>query len=163
MKNMEKRFLYNKRGISQVVVTILLILIGIVAVSIVSVVIIGFTRDSLDNDCLSMLGKVEIDTGAYACYDSSDVKLSIKLKEVEVKGFIVNIYGDGKSQRFEFDASGGTGVAMLDGGSFELPGKGEERTYVLSTTLTTPGSAELGFLTEGGDTCEAGSAELYPC
>ena len=149
-----------KKGLSQVVATILLVLISVIAVGILAGVIIPWVTESLDNSCLKILDKAQIDKDAYACYDGRDVKLSIKIEDITVKGFVVSIFGEGRSQKFNIP---GTGVTMFGGGTVELPNPGEERTYILATNLNQPGSAELGIVTESDKLCEAGSVELYPC
>lgn len=163
----------NKRGLSQVVTTVLLILIGVATVAIVAGFIIPWVRESLSEDCFKMIDKAEIDEAAYACYESGsepyDVKLSIKIKDIEVSGFIVNIYAGGTSERFEIKPGTGDDVKTLYGEAIttdNMPDEGEERTYVLTTEFsgdTKPGSAELGVITKSGKTCEVDSAELYPC
>ena len=65
----------KKRGLSQIITTVFLILISLAAISILAGIVIPWVRNSLSNECFKMIDKVEIDEGAYACYYKNDFKL----------------------------------------------------------------------------------------
>ena len=170
MKNTEQMFMFkmDKKGVSQIVATILLVLISVGAVAILAGVIIPWVRNSLGEECgLDIVGKeiAKIDKEAYACYNHTGVYLSIEIREIDVSGFIVNIYSKGTSERFAIEEGTSDAVFMKDGSTdILIPDRGTEKTYLLKTSFTEePGRAELAIVTEKGNKCEADSAELYVC
>jgi len=168
----------GKRGLSQVVTTIMLVLLGVVAVSILAGILIPYVRNSLSEDCFKLIGEAEIDKGAYACYypvyddpedlenrviEGHQVLISIKIKETDINGFIININAEGKSERFRADEDGHENIEILDG-NWEIVNRGLERTYNITTEFVkSPGEATLNIISEKNHVCEMDSAELYLC
>lgn len=148
----------SKKGLSQVIATILLILLSVAAVAILAAAIIPFVRESLSGgkECFEAVGLLEIDTEkGYTCYDSGEkeVKVMIKkaAKDVELRGIKIAIFDGttGKTHDIETD----------------LPGKGEERTYTIDANeLDRIESVEIAPIMESGKTCDAtDKAEIEEC
>ena len=162
----------RKKGISPVITTVLLILLSISAVVIIAGVIIPFIKDSLSGskECFEVIGQLEIDTESiYTCYDDSNnlVNLTIKrgVKEIDLEGFMIAISGGGTSETFEIEGGEVGNVEMLNGSSdIVIPKRGEERTYSITTTLSTLDYAEIAPIMKSGTTCEpTDKAEIEMC
>ncbi len=170
-----KNKIIEKRGISPIITTVLLIMVSIVAVLIVAGFIIPFIRDSLgeSKDCFDVVDQLEINTGSgYTCYynESSTnmiANLTVKrgTKEVDINGFVLAVSGGGSSKTFEIKEGVVLGVKMLSGSSnIEIPEKGEEMTYSINTTLPEVRYAEIAPIMKSGKICRSlGKAEIEKC
>ena len=146
----------NKRSLSTVVASLLMVLLVVVAVGIVSQIIIPMVREDLSSagSCLDAMGNVEINK-EYTCFDlsASDIKISIETKKIKVDGFVISYYMEGNSKSTTIDAE-----------NYELPGENEARLYPLIMPL--------GFIPEivkvapivNGEICnEMDQLILSPC
>jgi len=124
----------KKSAQSQIVATVLLILITIVAAGLIMAFVIPFVKDKLpsqNENCLEVISKVRISSG-YTCYDSPNNTQSVQIHiddiRDSIKGFVIELGGPSSkaTRALEDDNSG---VSMYGGGSFELPNNTEERTY----------------------------------
>jgi len=145
---------------SGIIAAVLLILIVIIAAMIVLTFVVPFVKDQLQGgDCLAVAGKMEITTNPrYTCYNSTSEILNIQVHygdlENLTKGFQLTIESAGKSKSIEV-VPGTTDVKMYDGGTIELPGKNEERTYNITNITSTPESIEIYPILNSGKTCDA--------
>ncbi len=133
----------DKRGISPVVATILLILITIAAVVLIAGFLITWVKESLPQvNCVDVLGMVKIvEDKQYTCSGSNLAKVMIEVgyADVEVNGLVIVLSGGGESKRFEI--INGTKTADLPGVSsgdidIEVPEQGETRTYTFNLLET---------------------------
>jgi flagellin-like protein len=96
-----------KRGISDVVATVLIIMITIAAVGIVWAIIIPMIRDSVDSRCDNI--DVSIQTGGYTCYDSGKKILMLQVvkgsSDINVTGLNVYLESEGSSFAFPTNLS----------------------------------------------------------
>ena len=138
----------NKKAISAVVSTVLLLLITIIAVSVLAAFIIPMIRNNLEGTgCIDILGKVNIDKSSYACYDSDGVKLTIKVGDLELEEIVVAIYNDeqGSSTSYQLVKGEVEGVEMLSGvdvSEIQIPGKLTKKTYVFTNEVFTTGTTK---------------------
>lgn len=130
---------FNKKGLSQVVGTLLMILLTIAAVASIWAVINSFVGDRLDDTkaCYDVYDKVAINT-QYTCYNASSNQtyLSIELKDIDIDSLIVAVsYGD-SSTPFELKKTDEAipDVLAYPAGtpSVSLPNKNAGKTYIIN-------------------------------
>ena len=151
----------GKLSQSQVVASILLILIVIAAVVVVLTFVIPFVKEQLSgSDCLTVANSqaVEIVNDIkYTCYNSTAKNMSIKIHigdiEELIDGFVVELSG-ADSKSFELTIDNPDNILMYSGGVFQLPGKNEERTYIIENIEEKPESVSVSTILKNGKTCE---------
>jgi flagellin-like protein len=154
------------RGLSNVIATVLIILITIVAIVILSSFIIPFVRDGLDN-ARSCIGfeehlKFEKEFG-YNCYQEGKFAFSIRnLGDDEIIGFrLVLLNGDNSVSLKVLEDN--SDLDMLGGGDIEIPKKGEVITYVYQDANNQWEKAEI-YPVISGDTCDKNDEiEIFEC
>jgi hypothetical protein len=171
--------LLNKRAVSTVVATVLVIMITVVAVGVVVKFVIPLISDNLEEgtECVdfSEYFYFEEEFG-YNCYTpikDDDNNVAHKLYGVsvgaetgnknlqsQINGFLISFIDGGDSKAINIEDGGETnnddgGVRMLDKevGTFNLPGIGEVRTYVYNTTGTVS-SVEIYPILKNGRICD---------
>jgi FlaG/FlaF family flagellin (archaellin) len=128
----------DKKAMSEVVSTVLLIAIAVVAVSVVSLVVIPMIKDNLERvKCSDFMSSVSIVDDEYTFYNESSGKASIHISrgsDAGIGGIAISISAQGSSKNFKiFDSINIDNVFMQDGSSeLNIPDKGEERTYIFS-------------------------------
>jgi len=178
----------NKKAISPVITTILLILVAIAAVAVVAGFIIPFVQENLRGECFEAIDQIEIDsTSKYTCYyfedfDGEDydhfwLNMSVKrgAKPLGIEEFRVTVYGEGRNENFKiWENQGGEPmpseyagkVKMLNGSVFmDVPKVGEMKTYSLNTTFKSEiTSVEIAPVVKGSTPCDAVDRKnVYPC
>jgi len=130
----------SKLSQSQIIGTVLLILITVVAAGLIMAFVIPFIRDKLPSEnenCLDVISKVKLSSG-YTCYNASNniqlVQVHIDDVRNSIKGFTVEL-GGASSKAVRIIEGNPSGVGMYGGGSFELPNNTEERTYIIDINL----------------------------
>jgi len=144
----------NKKGVSTVVATILIILLSVVAVVVVAGFVVPFVKNNLEEstECVDYSDyfyfEEEFGLNCYTTqenggeFDKRTYAFSVgskgNKKELEngVKGFRVSMIrqGNAKSIYIENGAEVTEEIKMKDGtGNFELPRIGEVRTYIYVT------------------------------
>jgi flagellin-like protein len=143
--------LNNRRGVSPVVATVLLILITIAGISIIAGVLIPFISNNLETStaCIEYRNYYEFSSDfSFNCYKEYSTPAAnghaITLRagsdsEVGegIKGFEMIFLKEGSSKKIVVlngsQVSALAGVQMLGGGSiFEIPQPGEIRTYIIN-------------------------------
>jgi len=137
-----------RKAQTEVIVTVLLILIGIIAVSLVSAWVLNLVRNNLKNTgCLDTAGQITIDLDhTYLWSNDSNQWLYLSLergtKDFNLSGFVV-IYGNEftTGSKIKVDKNKVDKVHMVNstGGidsSSDLifPSSGEQRTYAIDVT-----------------------------
>jgi flagellin-like protein len=149
------------RGQSQVVASVLLILVVIVASFLIISFVVPFVQDTLSGaDCFEVVNVVKIkDNIQYTCYDSgvTGLRVQIHLNDDElIEGFQIVVESSGSSSSVEVYEGIGVGpVTMYDGSSISLPGKNEEKTYVIGSVGNLPDSVLVYPILIGGKTCDS--------
>lgn len=136
----------EKKGISAVIGTIILIAIVMAAGILVWVVINNTVRDKLEGvgSCTDVFDKVTLNT-AYTCintssvYGTSDVIFSINRQDIEINKIVVSVSGGGSTKSFEISTEAETFTNLINypygsGLSVSLPGKNEGKTYIHNGT-----------------------------
>ena len=107
MKNMGTQYLSkikkeNKRALSTVVATILIILLTVVSVTVVWVFIRNFLDQQTDASCYQVETNLELVSlnEYYTCFNSTsdEVQFSINIKDVEIDNLLISILADGTTQ-----------------------------------------------------------------
>ena len=110
--------MYNKRGISAIIATVMIILITVAAVGIVWVAIIPMIQDSLDFSSLS--GRVSVLNKGYTAYDSVKEIAMVQVKRDVDEGVMdrikitFDVQGNSHSSSVVAPASGNTKVYYFD-------------------------------------------------
>ncbi|MFH1238298.1 MAG: hypothetical protein ABIH79_02070 [archaeon] len=147
----------NKKGISAVVATVLIILITVAAITIVWAAIIPMINNQLDQGtlCLDAVSQLSLMDAGYTCVDSTAGELSLQIKKgarsFELADIQVLISSEGNVESVNLLDSGYT----LD----ELPGSNEEKVYILDVTAILTGgtidNVKIAPIVKVGNTQEA--------
>lgn len=127
----------NKKAISPVVATVLLIVITVVAVLFISSVIIPMIKSMTKKGigCYEVMSKILIDRTGYTCSNDSGTYLTIMRKDDKIEQIAVKISTRAETIPFVLKDRGaerpsGGSVEMLRGGEIKLPPKGGSKTYI---------------------------------
>lgn len=167
-------FLKNKNGASEVISTVLLVGLVVVAVIAVGIIIrnIVSTESEKTQSCFSNFNEVTINN-LYTCYNSSgDLFISISIGDLDVDKVLVAISGTGTTKTLEITDTTSTiaGLTNYPTGttSIILPDKNAGKTY--SYDLATGGFSGSPDLIEiapiiNGKQCEVSDslAEIEAC
>ena len=162
----------NKKGISEVIATVLIIMLTVGAGSILFVFVVPWVTTMLDNSkiCNDLQDSITIVEGKYTCYNSTDTKVMIKVnegKEVEVAGFAVSLYSSGSAKRYEIKnevsiSSEGVIVKMYNGSNgLSIPQVGGAETYLFTGVKAE--SVDVSPMTSSGKTCNPVTQKLIDC
>jgi hypothetical protein len=176
--NMDTQSLYkikNKKALSTVIATVLLILLVLVATTIVWTFVRNMVTERTQGtqSCFEAQssGKVAIED-SYTCYNHSfnEVQFSINIGDIIIDSLLISILVDGNSKSFIL-TNNDTVVQNLKpykgnyGTSVKLPGKNEGKTYVADfSSQLTPGAGKVDSIKIApmveGKQCDA-SDETY--
>jgi len=128
----------DKKGLSVIVATVILVALSMISVVIVWGVINNLVNDETEGSqaCFEVLGKVSLEK-KYTCYDSEDrdLEFSINVGNVDISGILVAVAVGGSGSGFEMVEEGSTitGLTMADTASSIIvsPGKNSGYTYIL--------------------------------
>lgn len=153
----------NKKGISAVIETVLLVLITITAVGILSAVIIPMIRDKLDKsaECMKIEEKISIVSDEYTCTNSVKTLLKVDRKfgdESKIIKLVFSISSGDKSKNFQVENDKPTALdselKMYANSETKLviPAPGESKTYNISFANAT--SVKVTPVMEGNIICD---------
>jgi len=168
----------SKKGVSPLIATILLILISIIAIASIFAFVVPFVKDMLEEskECFNIPEQISIiDSSVYTCFNNDKSKIGVSVKrsseEVEIGGFKISVKGKDASntdtaviveiKQGEFP----TDAYMLDGSQPPvLPGRGEEKTYVITLNDVTPEKVVIAPISAKGELCNvADEVEIPLC
>lgn len=129
--------LSNKRGISAIVATVLIILITVAAVTIIWAAIIPLVSNQLERGtvCLDATSQVTLPDKGYSCTNDTGSWVQVKLgsKDVNIGDFQLVLSKGGSSSTYEVISS--TVVTLTNGsGVSSVPGVNEEVVYIVTDT-----------------------------
>jgi hypothetical protein len=153
----------NRRGISTVLETVIMIALVISAISIIWVVVNNLVQKNIDqtSSCFGVFGKVTLNP-RYTCYNSTfnnkEVWFSINVGEIEnLDDVLVSISSNQSSINFRI-ADNPTELSYLNRAKpVKIPGKNQGITYIYSLPSSfsqTPTRIEIVPVING-KTCEA--------
>jgi len=157
----------NKKGVSAVVATVLIVLITIAAVSIIAGFIIPMVREGLEEggSCFDLRDYVKITDLGYTCYDSAKTSLTIErgMENHSIQGFVVSITSGPASKRYDLKQGlTTTGATMYDGSTvIKIPEPGGAETYTFN--IGNGNKADLGIMISGEKVCEMDSFTIPLC
>jgi len=160
--------IFDKKGISPVIATVLLVLVTFIAVGIVWGFILPMIKGNLEESggCFKLRDYAEVVEGEYTCFNSSGTKVMIKrgMANHTIKGFRLSIVAAGEAKLYDITEYS-TGIKMWQQSTYtediELPDLGEARTYLFEGISGT--RVDLGIITESGNLCDMGSYDLPAC
>jgi len=127
----------NKKGISAIIATVILIALAVSAIAIVWVFVRGMVEEELGEAgaCFEIYDKVTFND-RFTCYNatSNETVFSVSIGDVEVDEILVGISAEGTSKSFSIrNETRIENLAMWPSRSedLKLPGKNEGLTYVL--------------------------------
>ncbi len=153
-------FIKNKRGMSGVIITLLIILLAIVLVAIVWGVISNMAKKGTERSqtCFDVFDKIELNP-SYTCWNESDKNFtfSISIKDIDVDSIVVRISSRALTKAFTipgtYEDLGPYGESLNT--EVTLPGKNEGKTYYTNAFASTgkPDSIEVLAVIDGNQ-CE---------
>ena len=156
MRNIKK----NKRGVSDVVTTVLLIALTLVLVGVVWVVINNLVKSKLDDtgSCFETFDKLKINQ-RYTCYNSSskEFQFSIDVGDIDLKEIVIKVSGEGTSASINLNSTLSQVQNLKSypnrGANTVLPSKNSGLTYLFNMTAAgfsgEPDSMSIAPIIEG--------------
>ena len=139
----------NNKAQSELITTVLLILISIAAVVLVSTFVLNMVRQNLQGtDCFKTSGQLSIDlTSKYTYYNPVLDEVSVTIdrgeKDFNLTGLSISVGSAAVSKSYVVRYSGSdAGISAYGGATLTLPGLSETRTYIINVA-----SANLGTIT----------------
>jgi len=139
----------NKKGISTVVATVLIILLTVAAVAIVWATIIPMIKGQLSKGtlCLTANSQVSIKNEGYTCWNETANKVNVQIGQGSKDSKLVGV-------QILIHENGGTSSKDITTG---LPGINEEKVFPIAYTNSTvegPGSITIAPIIKVGNTQE---------
>ena len=151
----------NKKAQSQIIGTILLIALVLVATGIITAFAIPFIKEQLSkSDCFKVADKLEITNHPqYTCYDSINNRMLVQvhLKDTEdIEAFTIELAG-ANSETFTI-TNGRTPKVFTyeDSRDLQLPQQNQERTYKIVSD-TKPQTIRIYPIIKDQKTCDPSS------
>lgn len=147
----------EKKGISAVVATVLIILITVAAVTIIWAAIIPMINNQLSKGtiCLDAISQLSIENKGYTCTEGNDLKIQIGhgATNFDLADIQILIYSNGSTESVNLVAD--TSYSLTD-----LPGTNEEKTFTIldgdmDTDTVDIDSVNIAPIVVVGDTTEA--------
>lgn len=142
----------DKKGISAVVTTVLLIMISVIAVVMIAGFIIPMIKNNMNEgtSCYDLIGHVKILENEYSCYNTTNSKVMIERTgdNFTISGIMLSLLTTGNSRRFDINSA-------------EMPLPGEAKTYV--TGVANVSVVKIAAVTSTGKVCDAESYILSYC
>ncbi len=154
----------SNRSQSEVITTVLLILISIAAVGTVIAFVMPFIKERMSgSDCLDLANEISIANNPdYTCYNNIDSSLSVQIHVGDLKGksssFGISVSVAGTSTNYKITSTSLDAGVSIRGGS-NIPNKNEERTYIITGIgiPSKPDSIIVYPILNDGKTCDSPS------
>jgi len=151
----------NKKGLSPVVATVLIIMITVVAVTLIAAFIVPFVEKVPEEGqkCFEVFADLSFHDTLYNCYASDTTEthtgFSVGINNDNIAGFTLLAINKGKSDRYEIRNAGSfADLRMLEGvygEPLDIPENGGVRTYVYRGEVE---SFEIYPILVDGNQCE---------
>lgn len=169
----------NKRGVSPVVATVLIIMVTVAAAAAIYSVVVPFVRDGLEKstECIDYMELYTFEETGYNCYEDKNTsrlyafsvktKFDAELTEGSDSFRIVLARGDASTKQLEVkngEQEEGFWIRGEEGGVLRVPGAGNVISYVYNTTEIFR-EAEIYPVLVSGRICgdDKDSVELREC
>ena len=155
----------DRKGISSIIATLLLVALTVVLVAVVWTVVNGLVSDKIKQSsaCFGNFETVSLNS-QYTCYNTSSnppsIQFSISTGDVNLDGVLVVISGSGKSASITLNKTAQqiAGLSYYNGtNSVSMPGKNSGMAYIYNWTYGAPGSIQVAPIAEG-QTCASTSS-----
>lgn len=151
----------SKRSQSELISSVLLILLVVIGIMIIFAFVIPFVKNKLNSgDCLDVAGKIEISSG-YTCYNGTGMQVQVHVLEIRdlIEGVSIELGGAATDN---YEIKNGTTFANVRmcnqaGGGLPLeipPNDNTERTYVIAAA-NEPNVIRVYPILKGGKICDA--------
>lgn len=131
----------SKRGMSEVVGTVLIIMLTIMAVALIAGFMIPMINKWMNEskECFEARDKISIELGKFTYYNDTNTLVMIKRSssEFKMKGILISLnLGDGSSESYKiYNYASLEGVKMYSGSTnLTIPDASEAKTYVFSVS-----------------------------
>lgn len=160
-KGMDRKFSkMNRKGISAIIATVILIALTMAVVAIVWGVVTNLVSEQLEESgsCFNIFGKIELNQ-RYTCYNTSsnEFLFSVDVGDINVEKIVVSVTGQGttKSYTLTGEEQTITNLASYPGGEPEIimPGANSGLTYISSDFSSRPDSIKVSPVI-GGKQCD---------
>ncbi|MEK6890791.1 MAG: hypothetical protein AABX03_01505 [Nanoarchaeota archaeon] len=138
----------GKRGISEVITTILIILLSVAAISILAVFLVPFVRNNLEKSgsCVGVLDKIDLVQDS-SCYSAKNTTIRVRFKDINVSELYLVLSNETASKNYKLK-SGESYNYLLAGNPVKMPDpNGGERTYLFNWSYN---KASIGAVTKTG-------------
>jgi len=166
--------LNSKRSQSEVIGTILLVLLTISAAAILIGFIFPLVQKQISkSDCFDFAQKIEIKNSDFTCYNFSSKNITVQIgiddidrKKIDmIKALKIIINQEGFSESFEInnsEVSTSGRILMYNGtNSLSLPNKtGEQKTYRINNINTKPTSITIYPILSDGKSCSESNNQI---
>jgi flagellin-like protein len=149
----------DKKSQSEVITTVLLILVAIIAVMIISGFVINFINNQLkSSDCLEVQNKIAIKSSLqYTCHNITGNYTLVQIEIGDIKnitsGFQINLDVSGSTTSTNVPSTNGT-ISLLSGGNARMPqGIGGVETYKIVNTKGIPDTIRVIPILSDGRAC----------
>jgi hypothetical protein len=149
----------NKKGISTIVATVLIILITVAAVTIIWAAIIPMIKDNLygSSDCMDAQAQISLGTGGFTCINSTNGNISLQImhgsKDFQLARVQVIIH-----------TAGNTATEYINN---SLPEQNQEKVFFLSSPYPNATKLDIAPVIKTGNTEKncgiAQSIDLQAC
>ncbi|MDO8528712.1 MAG: hypothetical protein Q7S06_02370 [Nanoarchaeota archaeon] len=151
---------YKNKGLSTIIVTVLLIGLTIVAVGIVASVVNNLIKGKMLNTeaCFGNFGKVSIDP-QYTCFIDKPIgtpdefQFSIFIGDIDVEKIIIGISSAGQTKSYTIPGKYADVRKYGAGGTYNedliLPGRNAGTTYVVNSFISKPDSIKIAPVING--------------
>ena len=153
----------SKQAQSEIITTVLLVLISIGAVVLVSSFVINLIKSNLQGtDCFKTAGQLTINVeDGYTYFDGKDVYVNIdrSSEQFNLTGIIVSFSSGSTTKAYTIKTTGGSAeVKMFDNTPIALPKASESFTYNISG-LGSAGKVKIVPIIAPDKTCKEGVDE----
>lgn len=128
----------NKKGLSQIIATMIMIVLVLGAASIVFGVVNNLISEEIENSesCFGNFGKVTINN-QYTCYDSdsNEIRFLVNVGDIKIDGFLVSVAGKSGAKSFEIKNNAINFVRIYNGvygGAINPPKENSGLTYFVN-------------------------------
>ncbi|MFA6023450.1 MAG: archaellin/type IV pilin N-terminal domain-containing protein [Candidatus Pacearchaeota archaeon] len=155
----------NNKGLSEIIATVLLILIAIIAVGILSAVLIPFARENLNKGttCFDTIGKITF-VSQGSCYNDATPKntsVRVRFWNINISEMYISLESGENVVSYALK-EGRTQIAVINIDPIKMPNQdGGERTYTFNNLNSR--IAKVGAII-GGERCDiSDTIELNGC
>ena len=150
-------FTKNRKGLSEIIGTLIVIVLVLLAAGIVWGVVNNILKDKIKSStsCFGNFGKITLDK-KYTCYDTSTnpgkVRFSLNRGDVNVDNVLISITNGAETKSFKVNnnAQATDGLTYLNGSSIvSLPPKNGGITYTYLWTNDAPKTIQIAPMIDG--------------